>query len=139
MSIEEENKAKQRRIFEEALNRGNLALFDDLIAADYEAESPQGTIKGAEGMKQGATALRTAFPDIHFTVEDMVAEEDRVVSRVTVRGTHEGEYMGIPPTGKKFAVNAIIITRWVDGKEVEAWEVVDMLGMFQQLGISPPG
>ncbi len=137
MSVEEENKAKQRLVFEEALNKGNMAVIDEVIATNYVAQSPQGIIRGPEGMKQGFTNLRAAFPDIHFTVEDMIAEGDKVVSRVTTRGTHKGEFMGIVPTGKKIEISGIIITRWVDGKEVEAWEVIDMLGMMHQLGIIP--
>ena len=94
-------------------------------------------VNGTKAMKQGFTNLRIAFPDITFTVEDMIAEEDKVVSRVTCRGTHNDEFMGIASTGKKMSINGIIITRWVDGKEVEAWEVIDMLGMMQQLGAIP--
>ena len=137
MSIEEKNKAKQRRVFEEALNKGNMAVVDEVIDTNYISESPQGMVKGTEAMKQGFANLRTAFPDITFTVEDMIAEEDKVVSRITCKGTHNGEFMGIAPTGKKMNINGIIITRWVDGKEVEAWEVIDMLGMMQQLGAIP--
>ena len=137
MSIEEENKAKQRRVFEEALNKGNMAVVDEVIDTNYVSESPQGLHKGTEAVKQGFATLRNAFPDIAFTIEDMIAEEDKVVSRVTCRGTHKGEFMGIAPTGKKMEINGIIITRWVDGKEVEAWEVIDMLGMMQQLGAIP--
>ena len=137
MSIEEENKAKQRRVFEEALNKGNMAVVDEVIDTNYVSESPQGLVNGTEAMKQGFATLRNAFPDIAFTVEDMIAEEDKVVSRVKCRGTHKGEFMGIAPTGKKMEINGIIITRWVDGKELEAWEVIDMLGMMQQLGAIP--
>jgi steroid delta-isomerase-like uncharacterized protein len=137
MSIEEENKAKQHRVFEEALNKGNMAVVDEVIDTNYVSESPQGVVKGTEAMKQGFANLRNAFPDIAFTVKDMIAEEDKVVSRVTCQGTHNGEFMGIAPTGKKMSINGIIITRWVDGKEVEAWEVIDMLGMMQQLGAIP--
>ena len=137
MSVEEENKAKQRRVFEEALNKGNMAVVDEVIDTNYVSESPQGMVKGTEAMKQGFANLRSAFPDITFTVEDMIAKEDKVVSRITCKGTHNGEFMGIAPTGKKMNINGIIITRWVDGKEVEAWEVIDMLGMMQQLGAIP--
>ena len=137
MSIEEENKAKQRRIFEEALNKGDMAVVDELIDINYVSESPQGLVKGTEAMKQGFANLRTAFPDITFMVEDMIAEEDKVVSCITCKGTHNGDFMGIAPTGNKMKINGIIITRWVDGKEVEAWEVIDMLGMMQQLEAIP--
>ena len=137
MSIEEENKVKQRRVFEEALNKGNMAVVDEVIDTNYVSESPQGLVEGTEAVKQGFANLRTAFPDIAFTVEDMIAEDEKVVSRITCGGTHNGNFMGIAPTGNKMNINGIIITRWVDGKEVEAWEVIDMLGMMQQLGAIP--
>ena len=82
--------------------------------------------------------LRTAFPDIHATIDDILAEGDKVVTRFTMTGTFKGEYMGIAPTGKKITITGILITRWVDGKEVKAWENRDMLGFYQQLGVSPP-
>jgi predicted ester cyclase len=137
MGTVEENKSKQRRVFDEALNKGNMAVVDELIDTNYLSESPQGIVKGPEGMKQGWINLRAAFPDIHFTIEDMIAEGDKVVSRITCKGTHKGEFMGIPPTGKKITIGGIIITHWIDGKEVETWEVIDMLGMMQQLEILP--
>ena len=82
--------------------------------------------------------LFNAFPDIHFTIDDMIAEGDKVVVRFTVRGTHQGDYLGVPPTGKQFAVNGIAIHRIVDGREVEVWDCVDILGMLQQLGAILP-
>jgi len=133
-----ENKARQRRVFEEVLNKGNLAIIPELFAPSYVSHNPLLESKGPEGFKQNVTAVRTAFPDIHCTIEDMVAEGDKVVTRYTSRSTFKGEFMGIAPTGKKVTTTAILITRWVGGKEVEAWEVMDTLGMMQQLGVVPP-
>jgi predicted ester cyclase len=138
MSIEE-NKTRQRRVFEEVFNKGNLAIIPEFIAPDYVYRSPLGMeAKGPEGFKQMVARVRTAFPDIHFTIEDIIAEGDKVVTRFTRRSTHQGEFMGIAPTGKKVTITGILITRWVGGKEVEAWESLDTLAMFQQLGVVPP-
>jgi len=80
---------------------------------------------------------RTAFPDVHFTIEDQIAEGDRVVTRWTARGTHQGPLVGIPPTSKQVTMSGIAIYRLVDGKIVEQWGVNDMLGLLQQLGVVP--
>jgi steroid delta-isomerase-like uncharacterized protein len=89
------------------------------------------------GGKQLMTAFWTAFPDAHWTVEDLIAEGDKVVSRFTWRATHQGEFMGVPATGKVVTNTAIIISRVAGGKVVEDWEQADMLGLFQQLGVIP--
>jgi len=135
----EENKAIIRRNCEEALNKGDLAVADENIATNYVYHGSGGQeFKGPEGFKQFITMLRTAFPDLHFTIEDMVAEGDKVAHRLTLRGTHKGELMGIAPTGKQVTTTAITISRFVGGKEVEAWSSMDMLGMMQQMGVAPP-
>lgn len=135
----EENKAKQRRVFKEVLTKGNLAIIPDLIAPNYVIHSPLGIeAKGSEGFKQVAAMLRTAFPDIHVTIDDMFAEGDKVTTRFTWGGTFKGEMMGIPPTGKKFTLTGILITHWAGGKEVEAWEAFDTLTFYRQLGIPIP-
>ena len=134
----EENKANVRRVIEEVFNKGNLAAADELVATNYIYHGPIGMeFKGPEGLKQLISMFRNAFPDLHGTVEDLFAEGDRVVSRFTARGTHKGDLMGIAPTGKQVTQAGIVIARWVDGKEVEAWESLDLLGMMQQLGVVP--
>ena len=134
----EEDKAKQRRIFEEVINKGELAVAGELVAPDYIYHGPIGMeFKGPEGLKQLISVHRNAFPDLHVTIEDMVAVGSMVVSRFTARGTHKGDLMGIAPTGKPITITGIVIARWVDGKDVEAWESLDMLGMMQQLGVVP--
>lgn len=135
----EENKVKQRRVFEEVLNKGNLEILPELFAPNYSFNSPLGgELKGPEGFKQLTTMFHTALPDIHITIDDMFAEGDKVATRFTITGTFKGEMMGIAPTGKKAAVAGIVITRWEGGKEVEAWESLDTLGFYQQLGIPIP-
>ena len=137
MSIEE-NKAGIRRMVEEIWNKGNLAIIPELYTPDYVFHQSGGDIQGPEGIKQLMTMARNAFPDIQMTIEDMVAEGDKVAWRYTITGTHKGEYLGIAPTGKRITASTIIISRCVDGKEVEAWPSSDRLAMYQQLGVSPP-
>jgi steroid delta-isomerase-like uncharacterized protein len=136
----EQNKAMDRRVYEEVWNGGNLAVIDELVAANYvdHDQEPPGALEGVEGLKQSVTMYRTAFPDVHFTVEDQIAEGDRVVTRWTARGTHQGAFMGIPPTGKQAMVTGISITRVASGKVVEGWTNFDALGLLQQLGAVPP-
>jgi steroid delta-isomerase-like uncharacterized protein len=135
----EENKAIVRRHWEEVINKGNLAAVDETQAANYVYHGSGGQeFKGPEGFKQFITMFRTAFPDLSATVEDVVAEGDKVTHRAIMRGTHKGEFMGIAPTGKQVAISAIVISRFAGGKEVEAWSNLDQLGMMQQIGVAPP-
>ena len=139
MSIEEENKARQRRVFEEVINERKIDLIPEYFASDYSISSPMGIgIEGADGFRQSLAAGIIAFPDVHYTIDDMFAEGDKVATRYTLTGTFKGELMGITPTGKRFEIIGILITRWVDGKEVEAWESRDMLDWYRQLGVTPP-
>ncbi len=135
----EKNKAVIRRVFEEAMNKGDLAVADEGIASNYVFHGPVGQeFKGPEEFKQLVSMYRTAFPDLHCVIEDMVAEGDKVSARSTIRGTHKGNLMGIAPTGKQVTVTGIVIVRFVGGREVEAWSVMDLLSMMQQLGVVPP-
>jgi steroid delta-isomerase-like uncharacterized protein len=131
------NKTLVRRFWEGVFNEKNLAVIDEVCAADMVYHSPTGPIQGREAFKQYIGAYLNAFPDFHITIEDMVAEGDRVVVRQTTTATHQGELMGIPPTGKRIDVAGIHITRIVDGKGVEDWGSDDMLGLLQQLGVIP--
>jgi steroid delta-isomerase-like uncharacterized protein len=135
----ENNKALVRRVYEEAINGGNLALFDELVSSDYVEHDPNypQPVRGAEGVKQYFQTFRSAFPDLHFTIEDIIGEGDTVAVRQTGRGTHQGELFGIPPTGKQLTVTAMIFHRFVNGKPVESWVNSDSMGMLQQLGVIP--
>ena len=136
MSLEE-NKAIALRHFEEAYE--NLDVIDEIYDKNTIGHLSSQEVKGSEGMKKYILANKNAFPDVKFIIEDQIAEGDKVVGRVTFRGTHKGEFMGISPTGKEITVESIEINRISDGKFVEHWEVFDQLGMMQQLGIvSPP-
>lgn len=134
----EENKAIIRRYIEEAWNRGNLGIVDEVMSPDY-ARYMADPVKplNREQQKQRIAAFRNAFPDFHLTIEDLIAEGDKVVFRMTARGTHQGQFMGIPPTGKQITISIIDIVRLVDGKLVEHWGNRDDLGMLQQLGAIP--
>ncbi len=137
MSVEE-NKAMYRRYIEEVWNKGNLAVLDEIFAPNYVIHEPLPTgLPQIEALKQRVTMIRTAFPDHQFTIEDMVAEGDKVVARLTIRGTHKGEFMGIAPTGKQLTVREIEFVRFEGGKLAELWPLVDNLGMMQQLGVIP--
>jgi steroid delta-isomerase-like uncharacterized protein len=139
MMSKEENKAIVRRFIEEVWHQKNLTVIDEIFATDYiyhMAGMPD--IQGPEGFEQFVTTIPAAFPDIQFTIEDMFAEGDMVAIRVTFRGTHQGELMGIPPTGKQVTVTGIGIQRIADGKFQETWDSFDMLGLMQQLGVVPP-
>ena len=138
MSVEE-NKAVLRRVAEEIFNKGDLAVVDEVIASNYVYHGSGGQeYKGPEGFKQIVTMFRTAFPDLRVTLEDMVAEGDKVAHRLTIRGTHKGELMGIAPTGKQVTISVVTISRFAGGKEVESWSNSDQLGMMQQMGVAPP-
>ena len=137
----EVNKASMRRFYEEAFNKKNRAAIDEFIdPTQVDHAAPPGTPGGLEGARQTLTMYLTAFPDLYFTVEDLIAEGDKVVARLTVRGTQQGVFMGIPPTGKHATVTAIDINRMAGGKSVEHWLEMDTLGLLQQLGVIPaPG
>ena len=138
MSVEE-NKAIVRRLWEEVINKGNMAVVDELVATNYidHTQTPELVARDPESYKQVVIMFRTAFPDLHVTIEDKIAEGDKVVSRFTVRGTHKGEFMGIAPTGRQVTVTGIAIHRIAGGKLAEVWINMDFLGMMQQLGVVP--
>ena len=133
----QDNKALCRRLVNEVINQGNLATADALVGSNYIYHGPGFELRGLEGFKQMVTTYRTAFPDLHMTIEDQVAEGDRVVTRWTVSGTHTGPFKGIPPTGRRGTISGIDIDLIVDGKAVECWSNTDDLGMLQQLGVIP--
>jgi len=141
MSIEQ-NKALVRQMVEEIFNRGNLSLADQFLAPDFveREELPPGIPSDREGVTQLTAMLRSAFPDFKATIDDIIAEGDKVVIRQTWSGTHKGEFMGVPPTGRSVSFGVIDIIR-VDGdKFVEHWGQMDTMGMMQQLGAIPsPG
>ena len=138
--MSEENKAAVRRFFEEVWNQGQLDALDELLSADYvdnEPQNPNAGTPGAEGMKRTISMYRDAFPDLRFTIDDLLADGDKAVCRWTATGTHEGDLAGMPATGKTSTVSGISIDRFEGGKIVEGWTNWDTLGMLQNLGAVP--
>ncbi len=134
----EENKSIVRRFVDEVQSKGDIDAIDELCSPEFVNHSaPPGVPSNCEGVKQVTAMFRQAFPDSYFTVEDMVAEGDKVATRKTFHGTHQGEFMGIPPTGQQVSTGLIDVVRIVDGKVVEHWSMGDNLGMMQQLGVIP--
>ena len=136
----DENKAIARRLYEEGFNAHNPDVFDELFAADFGqhvASTLPGTWGDREAAKQTFATIFGAFPDWQVTVEDMIAEGDKVVGRYTAQGTQRGEFMGIPATGKPITTTVIDIFRIANGKIAEHWVESDTLGMMQQLGVIP--
>ncbi len=134
----ETNKAIIRRFFEEAFGKGNLAVVDEIVAPDQVNGGPGALPElppGPEGSKMLITAYRNAFPDLHFTIDQQIAEGNTVVTRWTAHGTHNGELAGIPATGKRATVVGLGVDRVENGKIVESWGLFDQFGMLQQLGV----
>ena len=138
----EQTKAAARRAYE-VLNKASSTarwdLLDEVIAADAVDHNPApGQGAGLDGIKRSFAEFRAAFPDLQFTVEDMLAEGNRVACRVTIRATHTGDFQGRAPTGKPVVQTGIDILRFAEGKVVERWGEFDTLGLLQQLGVVPP-
>ncbi len=137
----EDNKDVVRRFLEAANTiMGNTAIVDEVGAKFYKPEAIIHQTTGDmtyEQYIQYVAGMFSAFPDTKFTIEDMVAEDDKVAARVTWRGTHQGELRGIPPTGKNINVPGVSIYRIADGKFAEVFSFTDTLGMMQQLGVIP--
>ena len=133
-----DNEAKCQRFFDEVLSQGNIAVVDELVAANYVEHDPfPGYPADKNGLKQYVKMMRTAFPDLNTKVDFMMNDGDRVAAYLTVTGTHKGQFMGIEPSGKKFSVRCVDIVRIKDGKAVEHWGVFDSAALMQQLGGTP--
>ena len=139
MSSAEPTSAFIREWVSEVWNKGNLAFVDDVIASDYVLHDPNlpVPVRGVDGFKAFVAMYRAAMPDLTFTVEDTVAEGDKIAWRFTARGTQTGPLMGIPPSGKVATVAGSITSRFSGGKWAEDWSVLDNLGMLQQIGVIP--
>lgn len=132
-----DNKEVVRRFVDEVINSGRLAVVDELLSDDYRYHAPGMEIEGRDGIKGIFTMLRTAFPDWREEVEDLIAEGDRVVFRVTGTGTHKEEFQGIAATGEEVRIAGIDIVRLEGGRIIEHWAMFDQLGMMRQLGAIP--
>jgi steroid delta-isomerase-like uncharacterized protein len=133
----QENKAVASRFLEEVINKGNLSVVEESTGPNFvDHQAPPGAPPTAAGLKAWITSFRAAFPDLHYTIEDSIAEGDRVVQRTTARGTMKGDFMGMPASGKSATWSEIHIIRFENGKSIEHWAVVDQLGMLAQLGFA---
>ena len=133
------NKATFRQLTE-AMNTGDRDLMSKAIDAAYAPDALIHTpmpvqATGSQAIKEVFATLRRAYPDLHIAIEDLIEEGDKVVARQTVTGTHQGEYMGLPPTGKSVTYNEIFIFRFVNGRVAETWGVADVLSLMKQLGV----
>lgn len=134
---ESELKDYMRRVNSELWSEGNLDFIEDYVAEDYvehNTAAPE-PIRGPDGYRENVEMVRTAFPDLEVNTEDLIVEGNRVVTRYTLTGTHEGPLMGIEPTGNEVEFEGISIGRFEDGKVVEGWSNIDVFGMMQQLGV----
>jgi steroid delta-isomerase-like uncharacterized protein len=144
MMSAEENKAVARRELKEIFAAGgNLDAAEEIYAPHYISHQPAGEedLRGVEAIKEFAAGMRQAFPDLEITIDDQIAEGDKVVTHFRARGTHQGELWGIPPTGKEVEITNMSMCRIEGGKMAEEWPAPDRLGMMQQLGVieRPPG
>ena len=134
--MSEENKSVVRRWYAEVTNQGKLEVADELLASEYVCHDPNsesGEVR-ADALKESVGYFRNALTDMRFEIEDMIAEGDKVVTRWTLRGTHNGELFGVGPTGEQVAMSGIVISRVTEGKIVEEWDEYDLLGLMRQLG-----
>lgn len=137
--MSDQNKDLARRFYEEVLNTGNIDRVPEFCADDIvdHEEGPPGTPEGIEGVKAFVQMFHDGFSDVHASVEEVLADGDRVVARVRFTGTHDGDFMGIPASGKKIDMETIDIVRVADGKAAEHWGVTDNMKLMQQIGAVP--
>jgi steroid delta-isomerase-like uncharacterized protein len=137
-AMSEENEALVRRYFEEIWNEGNLELIDELFTTNFVRHGPVGTeggeVRGLEGFKDLVSSYRSGLPDLRIPIEDLIAEGDRVVTRWTAYGTHQGELLGNAPTGNQATVTGILVDRVSGGKIEEEWVAYDTLHFLRQIG-----
>lgn len=139
MMSAEGNKTIVRQFYENVFTKGDLDLIENLVTPDFVSHVPGAPNfgPGPAGLRQLVSVYRTAFPDLRCTIEDQLAEGDKVATRITYRGTQHGNLGDVPPTGKQMTITGIEITRMSDGKMAEAWVNFDALGQLQQLGLIP--
>ena len=139
--MSEENKDKARRLMEEAFGQGRLEVVEEVLDPDFVCHDPNseaGEVRGADTIKQEIEWFRNAVPDLTYTVVDQVAEGDKVVTRYTASGTHQGEFFGVAGSGKRIEMSGIQIDRFDEsGKMVEEWAEYDLLGAMRQMGAMP--
>jgi steroid delta-isomerase-like uncharacterized protein len=135
-----DNKELARRWFSEVMSEGKTEVIDELCAPDFVDHNPfQGTSADLAGLKDFVAQIRAAFPDLQMTADDLIVEGDRLAVRSTMRGTHEGDFMGIPASGKKVEVSNFDFVRFENDQAAEHWGAIDSDALMEQLGVAPPG
>jgi steroid delta-isomerase-like uncharacterized protein len=129
------NEITMRRFVEQVINNGDFPVLDEVIHRNYVYHSPDQVLQGPEALRDLFTAYRTAFPDLHIEIEELVSAGNKTVISFTLSGTHEGDLMGIAATGRQVKVSGMTLSHFENGKIVEEWELLDQLTLFQQLGI----
>ena len=138
--MSEANKALVRRWFDEVWNQGRVETIDELFAANgvgYGLGDTDAPLHGPAGFKPFVANLRGALPDIHMTIEDIIAADDKVTVRITVEGTHKGAHLGVAPTGRRVRIAGLVVVRIANGQIVEGWNSWDQLGLLRQIGALP--
>jgi predicted ester cyclase len=135
----EENKANVRRLWEEGFNKGNLSVVDEVMSSNYILHGPFKEYDGPQGFKNFITMYRDALSDIRSTVDDMIAEGNKVVTIIRLSGTFTNPIIGLPPTGKEVTITGVFIDRFENSRDVETSLISDMLAWFYQFGANPPG
>lgn len=129
------NKETVRLLIEEVLNKGNFSVLDQVVHTNYHYQSPTETMDGIDDLKAFVQALRVAFPDLHIHILDQIADEEKVCTRIFMTGTQQGDFLGLPATGKAVQLQGVVISRLEAGLIAEEWELLDQLTLLQQLGI----
>lgn len=135
-NVTAQNKQICKRFFDELHDKGNFDIIDELVHPNVISHDPfPGQPEGSDGVRSTMKIFRTAFPDLKLIHNDMISEDDRVMIKFTATGTHQAEFMHIPPTGNKIAYEEVVILRLKDGKITEHWAVADAMALLQQLGV----
>lgn len=134
--MSEVNEVVVRRFVDEVINRGDDSAMRELVHPNYVYRAPDLELRGWDGLTTLFDSYRSGLPDLSVSIDDLVVSGDKVVILITLNGTHTGDLMGIPATGKSLSVHGMVLSRLVGGKIVEEWEILDMLGMLQQLGVT---
>jgi len=138
LSTQERNASVAQQVWDEVWHQGNFKMMDELFAPEFVRHDPnRGDLRGKEKNEQFIRTMRAAFPDLHYTVDDVNSHDDKVITRYHFAGTHLGDALGFPPTGKKVNYSGILIQQFAGRKIVEQWTEADLLSLFQQLGAIP--
>ena len=129
-------KTTVRLLIEEVFNKGNLSVLEEVIHPDYHYQSPTESMEGIGDLRAFVLAFRSAFPDLHIQIDDQIAEGDKVATRITMAGTHLGDFLGMPATNQSVCIQGLVISHLKEGLIAEEWELLDQLTLLQQLGIA---